>query len=420
MLKAFTSAEGEPGNPELTYPLLDTIAQEAHTKEMPLQHAFYSAEEGSLEEEKLARSLAMGYMVLTADQLHKTKPEHQILLSDRYTTHTSELYGTPEEHVAKQLVEQQAHAFRALGTNPHVDQNTLNNFLGTLESMSAPESGSNTTEFSEVASQLKDVLYERFGEALAVFDAVESSDQEAVTPEDAASLFNEAIAQLAEQNPAWSDWHAKVAAGEGMSTVAREQYFKIGTRGNYQTSRLKALFGHEVLVHGLRSINGHETGDNLMQFGLPGNLDLEEGLGTMVEYALTGAIPDKNIDRYIDVSLALGQNGRPALTRQQLHELHTQRLVLRQQAAGKSPDYDKLAKAAWNHVDRIYRGSLGTEVIGVNTKDIAYYQGFLKAATYLKEELASKDMTTVYDYVMSGCFDPSDDRHRAYVQSLYN
>jgi len=104
------------------------------------------------------------------------------------------------------------------------------------------------------------------------------------------------------------------------------------------------------------------------------------------------------------------------MPRSVLQDLHSNRLLLREQIAGNDLSPDDAARRARSHVNRVYRGSLGNEIVGVNTKDIAYFQGFMKMANYVFEQRENGvPMEAIYDYIMSGCFDPTEETHRAYM-----
>ncbi|HTB48567.1 MAG TPA: tyrosine/phenylalanine carboxypeptidase domain-containing protein [Verrucomicrobiae bacterium] len=421
MLRAF-GASDVVGAERLIYANLDAEAQEARQIESNLLDEFWAAVPDSLEEEKIARYAAIGYLVLTAYQLRNVAPASQPLISQRFTQSSVELYGEPKPDDVRKLMSGQYDSFRQYIDNPAIDQTRLQDVLATLDEalggdITTAEVGMD--DHHGVAEQMKTALNEHYGDVLELFDSFEQDGTE-LDLETVRSLFQEGIKRLVASDPDWQEWTVEITNGEGMSTIAKSKKVKIGNRGTYRPERLKALFTHEVLVHGLRSVNGHKTGDAFLGKGLPGNLDAEEGIGIFMEYAITGVVPNKIIDRYIDISLALGQTRLPALNRAQLHDFHANRQIVRAQAAGKTPDIAGIERTAWNHADRVYRGSLGNEIIGVNTKDIAYYQGFVKIANYLEAEITDGGKTPedVFAYIMSGCFDPTDIRHQAYVRRL--
>lgn len=415
MIEAFTPS-ADVGSEQLAYPNLERVAYDAARRETAHFNEVLRAEPGSLAEEKAARKAALTYLVLTGAQLNKPGNTDHQLWTNRLTRSSVELYGSPDTAVAKQLIAEQFDTFSEHRTNPAVDQARLGHVLDTLSHALGDTSSESIArvDYAPVARELAAVAEQKYQTAFSVFEGVAGPEKQNL--ETVQALFQRGLDALATDDPAWQGWTAEIVNGSGMSTSSRDKKIKIGNGGTYTADRLKPLFAHEALVHGLRSVNGSKTGDTLLATGLPGNLDAEEGLGTLVEYGLTGTMPERNADRYMDVALALGSTESSALTRAQLHRLHTDRQIIRAQAAGKQVDPETIAKGAWGHVNRIYRGSLGDDTIGVNTKDIAYYQGFQKVADFLRTALANGVAPeTAYDYVMSGCFDPTDPKHRAYL-----
>jgi hypothetical protein len=152
--------------------------------------------------------------------------------------------------------------------------------------------------------------------------------------------------------------------------------------------------------------------------GLPDYLEAEEGLGVLAEAALGDGIPSKIKDRYLDIALAMGNYRRRAVNREQLFNVCYVRAVLRSLDRGFDLDLDDLENQVWQHVNRIYRGSLGDKYVAVFTKDIAYYQGFIKMAKYLKVEAKQGRLTSSLDLALSAKFDPTSANDVRYVKSL--
>ena len=420
MLKAFAPG-GDMGAPELTYPNLEAVAATARQKENTLLREVWEAPEGSLDEEKAVRSASIGYFVLTGNQLQQTAPDNRHLVSSRFTQSSIELYGAPQPAEVSKLLIGQYTDFSRYKDHSNVDQGRLDAvtnvlegaFGASIEGVQAPED----KHLQIACAEINRVLRSRYEASFQLFDAIEERGLKPSISE-VQAIFEKSTELLVPIDNSWSAWQVKVTDGIGMSVSADAKTINIGRHGDYQHDRLRPLFAHEVLTHALRAINGLRTGDKLLYKGLPGNLDAEEGLSILKEYAVSGVLPDKVTDRYIDVSLALGQMHLPAMTRAQLHAFHTNRKIVRAQAAHKPADAQEQAKAARNHVNRIYRGSLGNEVIGVNTKDISYYQGFVEVAPYMVKEIVHnrRPAEQVIDYVMSCCINPTDARHRGYAE----
>ncbi|MEP6710434.1 MAG: tyrosine/phenylalanine carboxypeptidase domain-containing protein [Candidatus Saccharibacteria bacterium] len=189
-------------------------------------------------------------------------------------------------------------------------------------------------------------------------------------------------------------------------------------RASVQPQQLKALFSHEVLVHGLRGVNGQKVSKELGT-GLPGYLDAEEGFGVFVEFAISGQISEKNIDRYVDVAYALGQIDGKEHTRQELLDHAMHRALERNNQAEIKKSKEDLEKEVYAHVNRIYRGSLGNEHIGIFTQDISYHKGFIDMAHYVNDQIdQGKTVEEIFTFLSSGKFDPTNPKHLAYIDEV--
>lgn len=372
--------------------------------------------EDALDEEQAARQLANQYLLMTAQRLQEVGSEEpQQLLSERFTQQSIELFGAPNAAVAQDLVIGTLISLEGLQVDESVDSELLSFLINTLSAKVAnPEQKSGAElDYKPVAEVLNQQLSRRFGAALEQFDADERAT---FSPQDIVGIFTQSVAKLAENEPAWGRWKIKPVDGATLSVSAGDEVVKVGReRARASRTELKGLFGHEVLVHGLKGLNARKAGDSRLASGLPGYLEAEEGMGVLIEYAITGIVPQKNIDRYIDIAFALGTVGEPT-PRQELFEIVMARNIVRQQAEGGRPDYEALAAKTWEHVNRIYRGSRGDGHIGVFTKDISYFEGFHAMAQYVQSAIENgTDPSDLFDYLMQGKFDPTNQLHSRYV-----
>jgi hypothetical protein len=147
--------------------------------------------------------------------------------------------------------------------------------------------------------------------------------------------------------------------------------------------------------------------------------DKTEGLGCFVEHALIGVAPTKMYDRYLDVAFALGTLGGQTHTRKQLFALVMARNTVRAQAAGETLSESRLEREAWTHVNRIFRGTLGNDIVGVFTKDVAYYEGYQKIMSFVIDELHSGvSVEEIWQLVTLGKFDPTNPGHMVELMKL--
>lgn len=349
---------------------------------------FWNADEDSLDVQRAARKLATQYMLMGAFALQRAEtPESKQLWSERYTHSTTDIYGLPDANMARQLWTEQ-------------------------------QNGATEERLFEAAA-------ERVGEYLdstyaPVYDALRLDDApEKIYPVDIVERFRAALKVLAEQyDPAWADWTIEADnTRDTLSVVGVDKKIIVGmNRAPVTPGQLKALFSHEVLVHALRPLNGEKINEEL-RTGLPGFLATEEGLGVFVEYALTGAIPEKNVDRYVDIAYALGVIDGQQHTRQELIDHAMARAAKRNEERGGIREQVDIETEVYAHVNRMYRGSLGNEYIGIYAKDIIYHQEFLNIGAFISRQLESgESVGDVMEYLLQARFDPMNDQHTAFLE----
>lgn len=355
--------------------------------EYPRMHRFWDAEPDSLAEHEAASSLAKQYLILGSYALNQAiQDDAKQLLSKRFTDSASELYGVPDAVLAKKLYMERLHGFE-------------------------PE-----PIFKEAAQATADYLHSTYE---PVFNALNiSQSPELLSPNDVADRFEAALGVLAlDFDSAWSEWLINRDQNkDSLSVVASKKQIIVGMkRASMPKCDLKAKFSHEVLVHAQRSINGAKFSPELAT-GLPGYLDAEEGLGAFVEYAINGNVPQIYVDRYIDIAYALGQIDGQQHSRAELLAIAYQRAVARNELLDNPKTNEDIQKEVYAHVNRIYRGSLGNEYIGIFTKDASYQTGFIKNGQFISEQLAQgKSSHDVMRYMLSGKFDPTNSLHTAFI-----
>ncbi|MCB9820230.1 DUF1704 domain-containing protein [Candidatus Nomurabacteria bacterium] len=371
----------------LEYENLDQSVNKHKPYEYKRMDRFWDAEHGSLEEEEAARQLAMQYMLMGSLALQQSMtPESNSIWSERYTKATSEIYGSPDAEIAIAL-----------------------------------ESGiESNVEFKQAAELVREYLDRKYQ---PVFEALEKNFAEEVdvSPDQVADRFEAGLGVLASRyDLGWKDWVIERSEdASALSVLSDEKKIVVGMkRVAMGPDQVKPLFTHEVLVHAQRSLNGSKISKEL-QTGLPGYLDAEEGLGVFFEYAISGSIPAKNIDRYTDIAFALGQIDGRQHTREELLSRALDRARKRNEASGDDRSDEDLQKEVYAHVNRIYRGSLGNEHVGVFTKDISYHKGFVEIGKFISSKLDEGfTVEKVLDYLTKGKFDPSNPRHVAVAGEL--
>lgn len=373
----------------LEYPRLERAIEKHAPHEYARMDKFWDAEDGSLAESGAARQLAMQYMLMGSLALTRTSdPE---TWSKRYTQATSEIYGLPDPDIARALwLEQRS---------------------GGKVEIELP--------FKDAAEKMNLFLNEKYASVFEALDTELSTDT--TSPSVIADKFESALVVLADEHDIdWSTW--KVERNDKTDALVVDTGHKkiiVGMRrANIDPQQLKPLFSHEVLVHGLRGVNGLKVSKELGT-GLGAYTDAEEGFGVFIEYAISGRIPEKIVDRYVDIAYALGQIDGKEHSRQELLDHVMQRAIDRNDQAELKKSRGDIEKEVYAHVNRIYRGSLGNEHVGVFTKDISYYKGFIDMGRYVEAQLdEGKTIEEIFTFLSRGKFDPTDPSHLAYVSEV--
>lgn len=418
------------GDQRLSYDLLmDNVARYRKT------HAVRSAavaklDPNTIEGEDAVRQLIMEGLVDSSARL-VTSPdgseEHDVW-ARRFTQASIKLYGSPDKYEVARLLQSELVFLHQIDGSEDFNQDCVS-LLGTVYEdalaglAEIPPARADSNFVPVAVKEFGAVLRDRYG---YIFDLVNDSKKTEYTPKDLSLLIQSSLDRLSiVDGGGWKNWHAQLAPKSTIVSVdTAQELVKVGeNRPTATKQEAKALLAHELLVHVLRSKNGYAKKDEKLAVGIGSYLDVEEGLGLLAEYAATGDMPTRAHDRYVDIALALGLLDGRQYGRQELFHISYARQLLRLQAQYKFDliDQSDLDIRVWSHIDRIFRGTPGDssgKVQAVFTKDVAYYKGYREIADYLAFQVEEgHDIADVFDYIMQGKFDPTDEKHREYVAS---
>ncbi|MFZ1360626.1 MAG: tyrosine/phenylalanine carboxypeptidase domain-containing protein [Candidatus Saccharimonadales bacterium] len=421
-LTAITPAPSSVAVDVLTYNNLDAAIATQRPYENARYDEFYDAEPDSLSEEAKARALARLYMVMSAQRLvGSLNDTTRQLWSDRFTNAAIELYGQPDQELAKSIGSERARSLIEKAERAQIDPNLVARYRELVSSVGYDMAADRQEQkdFSETAAQIGEYLTRHYAD---VFDALALDGLPEVSSAEFVEASQRGVAVLAANHDQdWSGWSIELKAdADKLTTFAKERRLVVNeNRLPMSAQTANALFAHEILVHGLRGVNGRKLSED-QQTGLPGHLEAEEGMGKFVEYAITGKLPE-SADRYTDIALALGMIDGQKRTRQEMIDVVRTRLLLQNELKDDSEkrSVEAIQKSTLAQVNRIYRGTLGNHFVGVFTKDIAYFNGFLTMANYIEGEMMTgKEVGEIMDDIMQFKFDPTNERHVAEVERL--
>ena len=360
------------------------------------------------DEDAVDLRLSHEYLIMAALKLQQADTdEEKELWSKRYTELSIQTFGAPDLDEVGELVRLELRAFRELASKPHKLTNSdVDNLLERYESLGDASSNKiHQAHFEELLIRVKKYLSSRYAQAL---DNV-SDSQSIYTYEHLLKAYERAL-----DNLGWEGWSVTSNQTAQMSVSAAKKTVYIGKNiPQISGKRAKALFAHEVLTHAKRAYEGFKL-DRYLGLGLPGYLTSEEGLAVLIEAAFDDGLPHRVIDRYIDIALALGMGSDPPMTRFELFDIALTRTKLRLGLRYQPQDEELLRRLTWQHVNRLYKGTLGNEYVGVFTRDVSYYAGFIRMARYL-DRYGVSELPEVLEFCLSGKFDPTNASHRLYV-----
>lgn len=381
---------------------------------------FNDSEPGSLEETKNGIQLAQAYLLKTAlDGLGASNAKSRELWQRRFTDASVELFGAPKEQIVAELaygIHENLSSFRG---NTIVDQDRLEKVLDVYDRIRVPDDSeiSTTPELSEkTKSELRQYLEQKYGYVLEIADKLPERQH---SPAEMVKIFERAILLLSkEDNPKWGVWSVELADQSGISIRNETQTVRVGERRNSAyPEEIKKLLAHEILVHANRMTQGLCQVEDIFHEPIQGYSEFEEGFGIVAEYLVSGKLPAKAIDRYLDISLALGQNNL-RLTRNELFDFAFDRAIVFSEIAGKKIDKGMLEREVWTHIDRIFRGGDGEEKDqAIYTRYTYYYEGFMRTIDFINEWVTNgKSVGAVMDYLLQAKFDPTDPLHKKLVK----
>lgn len=398
-----------PDAAKFKYPELESIVERDFKDQYDTIDEIYDRYDAD-DEEALDIRLSHEYLLIVALKLQQAlTDEERELWSRRYTEMSIEIFGRPWVDKAAAIAAADLPKLRQLATSSDIDPKLIETLLTTYENLAqlAPvEDGVSSHE--QLLKYLNGYLRDKFSDAYAIIDG---DDTDILTIDHIRELFEQVL-----ENLGWTAWSVAFDDTAQMSVSPQRKTINLGAYTPALTrKRVRSLFTHEVLTHAHRAVNGAEYDKNLA-YGLPGYLTAEEGLAVLMETAIEGHLPDRIGDRYVDITLALGTAVTPQMSRFDMFKMALTRMLLRQAQAPFRADHATLRRLAWQHVNRIYRGSLGNEFVGVFTKDAAYYRGYQEMANYLSR-YQGKWLDRAIEFVLSGKFDPTKPTHRLYVHS---
>lgn len=410
VLTAFSPTDHGPDQP-LGYKNLYPKITEQQPHESIRWDRFLDAEPGTVQELRYARHLANFMILQTAGKLNEipaAEVDRRALWADRFTLLNQEYFAAYIDRDVWSSVAASEFTKSQGSSDAHKSLNAMYLALGVDVAAREAEVRANIQPPVEYGDYIK----QKYSDVFALVD------KDTYTPQEFVQLFRSAFSAIgAIEDGSWDKWNVELTDTDKLAVNGAKRIIKVGKhRPNSTREEAVGLLAHEALLHAVRAERSKKTNDRILANGLPNYITAEEGLGVAQEAAVTGIVPPKISQRYLDIGLALGVTGRIA-RRKDLLSLATFRNLASVPTLSQHDAEDKAAA----QVNRIFRGTPADDETplkpGVFTRDAAYYIGYRKICDYLHKCVdEGKDMATVYDFIMQGKFDPTDDTHLAYVK----
>ena len=159
----------------------------------------------------------------------------------------------------------------------------------------------------------------------------------------------------------------------------------------------------------LRSINGGETDVRPLKSGLSDYYDTEEGLGVVMEQALSGKFTERGVDHYITAGLAHFDNK----DFREAFEIKWRLSLLSSvddDGGVSGEQIAKAKKAAFTQTLRSFRGANDLPLF----KNLSYYNGSVEVWKYL-ESIKGDDL--LLSLLLAGKVNTSADHRRVILES---
>lgn len=205
-------------------------------------------------------------------------------------------------------------------------------------------------------------------------------------------------------------WTVSVEKAASINVKSSEKKIVIPDNGMMRSrKKVENLVVHEIGVHMLRSITGGETNILPLKSGLSGYYDTEEGLGVVMEQALSGKFAERGVDHYITAGLAYydEKDFRGAF------EVKWRLLLLDSVRDGgeiNDGQIEKAKKTAFTQTLRSFRGTNDLPLF----KDLSYYNGSVEVWRYL-ESIKGDDF--LLSLLLAGKVNTLADHRRVILES---
>ena len=335
-------------------------------------------------------------MELARDYKHETDADKKAAIKEAYMDLNIELYGKPDEATYRSLLQEKLDRIdqKQLSGNALTIRDEL---AGILDYTPSSEKRERFAPSSDTVEWMHTVAESLYGGMLN-----HVPDNETFSPEEVQTIFSEIIEQ--EFGEAAAEWHVDIEPAKSINVKTAEKRIVIPEdRATISQAALKGLVVHEIGVHMLRSVNGYETDLMPLATGLNDYYDSEEGLGVVMEQALSGKFKESGTEPYLTAGLAYYDKKDFRDT----FEAKWRLTVLASATPDTEITEEAIAKAKNTAYSSVMRSMRGTDELPW-FKDLAYYNGVMAVWQHL-ESIKGDDLK--FTFVLMGKADSANKEH---------
>lgn len=331
-------------------------------------------------------------------------------IAEAYKGLNIETYGEPDEGTYRSLLGEKLNCVRNKNLTGKADD-LRKELFGMVDFDPDVDIPERFRPSDETVEWMHDVAESLYGGMLSHIP----NEQEEFDPYELHKIFTDIIEEEFNNDSegyagAAEGWTVSVEKATSINVKSSEKKIVIPDNGMMRSrKKVENLVIHEIGVHMLRSITGGETDMLPLKSGLSDYYDAEEGLGVVMEQALSGKFAERGVDHYITAGLAYydEKDFRGAF------EVKWRLLLLDSVRDGgeiNDGQMEKAKKTAFTQTLRSFRGTNDMPLF----KNLSYYNGSVEVWRYL-ESIKGDDF--LLSLLLAGKVNTSADHRRVILES---
>lgn len=331
-------------------------------------------------------------------------------IAEAYKGLNIETYGEPDEGTYRSLLSEKLNCVRNKNLTGKADdlRKELFGMVDFDPDVDIPERFRPSDETVEWMHSVAESLY---GGMLSHIP----NEQEEFDPYELQKIFTDIIEEEFNNDSkgyagAAEGWTVSVEKATSVNVKSSEKRIVIPDNGMMRSrKKVENLVVHEIGVHMLRSITGGETDMLPLRSGLSDYYDTEEGLGVVMEQALSGKFAERGVDHYITAGLAHFDNK----DFREAFEIKWRLSILGSVDDGSEVSDGQIVKAKKTAFTQTLRSFRGTNDMPL-FKDLSYYNGSVEVWRHL-ESVKGDDF--LLSLLLAGKVNTSADHRRVILES---